>query len=74
MFKYSVNVSWSDEDDCYIALITKLPGLSVFGDTPEEAVAEAKIAAKGFIKVFKEDGCEIPRPHKLAARSGQRQI
>ena len=74
MFKYSVNVSWSDEDDCYIALIPKLPGLSVFGDTPEEAVAEAKIAAKGFIKVFKEDGCEIPRPHKLAARSGQRQI
>lgn len=74
MFKYSVYTSWSDEDKCYIAIIPEFPGLSAFGDTPEEAVAEAKIAAKGFIKVFKEDGGEIPVPHKFAARSGQMRL
>jgi len=56
MFKYSVNTYWSDEDEGYVAFIPELPGLSAFGDTPEEAVAEAKIAADGFIKVLQEDG------------------
>jgi predicted HicB family RNase H-like nuclease len=51
-----------------------LPGLSAFGDTPEEAVAEAKIAGEGFIKVFKEDGCEMPTPRKLSVYSGQTRL
>lgn len=74
MFKYSVNASWSDEDEGYIALVPELPGLSAFGDTPEEAVAEAKIAAEGFIKVFQEDGCEVPNPRKLSVHSGQTRL
>ncbi len=74
MFKYSVNASWSDEDECYVALIPEFSGLSAFGDTPEEAVAEAKIAAEGFIKVFQEDDCEVPKPRKLSAHSGQTRL
>jgi len=74
MFKYSVNSSWSDEDQCYIALIPELPGLSAFGDTPEEAVAEAKIATEGFVKVYEEDGCELPKPRKFSRHSGQTRL
>jgi len=74
MFKYSINLSWSDEDGCYIALIPELPGLSAFGDTPEEAAAEAKTAAEGFIKVYKEDDCELPKPRKLSTHSGQTRL
>lgn len=44
---------------------TIFPGLSAFGDTPEEAVEEAKIAVEGFLKVYEEDGCQIPEPEIL---------
>ena len=50
------NLVWSDEDDCYLATFSEFPGLITHGDTPEEAAAEAEIAAKGFIEIYKEDG------------------
>ncbi len=74
MFKYSINLIWSDEDGCYVATIPEFPGLSAFGETPEEAVEEAKIAAEGFIEVYKEDGCELPEPEKLVPYSGQTRL
>jgi len=68
MFKYSVQLSWSDEDDCYIATMKEFPGLSAFGDTPEEAAHEARIAAEGMIKVLIEDGDDIPEPATIRIR------
>ena len=62
MFKYSINLDWSNEDDCYLATIKEFPGLSAFGDTPEQAAHEAQIAAEAMIEVLKEDGEEIPEP------------
>lgn len=62
MFKYSINLDWSDDDDCYLATIKEFPGLSAFGDTPEQAAHEARIAAEAMIEVLKEDGEEIPEP------------
>jgi predicted RNase H-like HicB family nuclease len=64
MFKYSSNVLWSDEDNSFIATIREFPGLTALGDTPEEAVVEARIAAKGFIEMIRERGMEIPSPIK----------
>ena len=74
MFKYSINLTWSDEDNCYVATVSEFPGLSAFGDTPEEAVEEAKIAVEGFLKVYKEDGCPIPEPETLKPFSGQTRL
>ncbi len=71
MFKYSISLAWSDEDEGYIALVPELPGLSAFGETPEEAAQEAEIAAKGFLNVYEEDGEAIPEPRKLTHFSGQ---
>ncbi len=65
MLKYSVNIGWSEEDEAFIALIPELPELSAFGDTPEEAAKEAGIAAKSFVKVYKEDGLTVPKPRFL---------
>jgi len=74
MFKYSINLTWSDEDNCYVATVSEFLGLSAFGDTPEEAVEEAKIAVEGFLKVYKEDGCPIPEPETLKPFSGQTRL
>lgn len=62
MFRYSIHLNWTDEDDCYIATIREFPGLSAFGDTPEQAAHEARVAAEAMIDVMKEDGDDIPEP------------
>jgi predicted RNase H-like HicB family nuclease len=74
MLNYSVEAIWSEEDECYIATIPEFPGLSAFGDTQEKAIKEAKIALKGFIKVYKEDGCDLPKPYILEPFSGQTRL
>ena len=61
-FKHSLNLEWSIEDESYIATIQEFPGLSAFGETPQEAVKEAITAVKGFLQIIKEDGDEIPEP------------
>jgi predicted RNase H-like HicB family nuclease len=74
MLKYSINLIWSEEDYCYVARVSEFPGLSAFGETPEEAVKEVKIALDGFIKVYEEDGCSIPEPETLKQYSGQTRL
>jgi predicted RNase H-like HicB family nuclease len=74
MFKYSINLVWSEEDSCYVATVAEFPGLSAFGETPEEATEEAKIAVEGFLKVYQEDGCQIPKPAILKSFSGQTRL
>ena len=74
MFKYSLNLEWSIEDESYIATIQEFPGLSAFGETPQEAVKEAITAAKGFLQIIKEDGDEIPEPIIKKKFSGQTRL
>lgn len=74
MFKYSINLEWSVEDESYIATIQEFPGLSAFGEDPEEAVKEAITAAKGFLNIIKEDGDEIPEPIVKKKFSGQTRL
>lgn len=42
---YPTTVWWSDEDECFIALIAEFPGLSGLGDTEEEAIRQVHMAA-----------------------------
>ncbi|MCD6389104.1 MAG: type II toxin-antitoxin system HicB family antitoxin [Desulfobulbaceae bacterium] len=74
MFKYSINLAWSEEDSCYVATVAEFPGLSAFGESPEEAIEEAKIAVEGFLKVYQEDGCPIPKPATIKSFSGQTRL
>ena len=71
MFKYSIRLAWSDEDQGYIATIPEVQGLSAFGETPEQAVSEAKVAAQGFLEIYEEDGVPAPEPKKIHQHSGQ---
>lgn len=65
MFKYSIKIMWSTEDACYIATVPRFPGLSTFGESPEEALKEAMVAIEGFLTVYAEDGTPIPEPDTL---------
>lgn len=74
MFKYSVNLLWSDEDESYVATIPEFPNLSAFGDTPSEAAEEATKAAEGFIEIYNKDNIKLPAPLLLTPFSGQLHI
>lgn len=71
MEKYSIDVTWSEEDQAYLAISPEFPGLSAFGDTRTEAIDEAETALALFIEEFEEEGRELPQPKELSAFSGQ---
>ncbi len=55
-------ISWSDEDDAFVALIPDMPFAGGHGETMEEALAMAKEAIKSYIEVARETGKPIPEP------------
>jgi len=65
MFQYSINLLWSDEDQGYIALVPEFKNLSAYGETPEEALKEARILIEEYIEIYKEEGIPIPQPFTI---------
>lgn len=59
---YHINIFYSAEDNGYIADIPDLKYCSAFGDTPEEALRELRIAKKAWLEVAKESGKPVPSP------------
>ncbi|VVB84231.1 HicB_like antitoxin of bacterial toxin-antitoxin system [uncultured archaeon] len=62
MYKYAIEIFYSEEDEGYIAVVPELPGCSAFGETEEEALREIKIAIDLWLETAKKDGREIPKP------------
>lgn len=71
MDKYPVSLKWSDEDEGYIAVIPGIRGLSAFGGSPQEALAELKTAAHAYFQSLKKAGKPLPVLAKAALFSGQ---
>lgn len=60
--RYHINLFWSPPDDCWVADVPDLKTCSAFGDTPEEAVAEARIAIEGWIETALANDMPVPEP------------
>ena len=60
--RYHINVFWSDRDESWIADVPDLKSCAAFGDTPEEAIAEARVAIEAWIETARESGLPIPEP------------
>ena len=74
MNKYPFNISWSEEDEEFVATCPSFPGLSALGATEAEALKEAKIALDLFIKTCNEKGIPIPEPKAAHEYSGQTRL
>jgi predicted RNase H-like HicB family nuclease len=68
---YAIIVFWSDEDGAWVADVPDLRSCAALGDTPEEAVAEVRVAMEAWLATAREAGHSIPearyRPHREAA-------
>ena len=62
MYKYAIEIFYSEEDEGYIALVPELPGCSAFGKSEEEALEEVKTAIELWLETAKREGREIPKP------------
>ncbi len=71
MPNYGFNVIWSDEDEAYVATCPAFPDLSAFGESPEEALQEARVVLGLFIEEYEADGVPLPEPTTLSQYSGR---
>ncbi len=60
--RYAIVVFWSDDDGMWVADAPDLKSCSAFGDTPEQAVAELRIAMEAWLAAARENGLPIPEP------------
>jgi predicted RNase H-like HicB family nuclease len=60
---YAIIVFWSDEDGAWIADVPDLKSCSALGDTPEEAVAEVRVAMEAWLAAARDAGHPIPKAH-----------
>jgi predicted RNase H-like HicB family nuclease len=59
---YHINIFYSEEDGAYVAEIPDLFSCTAFGNTPEEALRELKVAKELWLEVARESGRPIPSP------------
>ena len=69
MSKYSMIISYSEEDQAYIVSVPELPGCMADGETPEQAVKNAEIIIQEWIECAMEDGEKIPEPNLFSSIS-----
>ena len=54
--EHRIVVSWSEDDKAWLASIPAIENCIAFGETPQEAVEEVKIAAGGMLETAKKYG------------------
>ncbi len=57
---YAIIVFWSDEDRAWVADVPDLKSCSAFGATPEEAMAEVRVAMEAWLAADRDAGHPIP--------------
>ena len=62
MHRYAFVVFWSDEDSAWVADAPDLRSCSAYGSTPEEAVAELRIAVEAWLETARARGLALPQP------------
>ncbi len=62
MNRYNIIVLWSEEDGVWAPDVPDLKSCSAFGHTPEEAVAEVRVAMTAWIEAARDAGLAIPEP------------
>ena len=62
MKNYHINIFYSEDDGGYIADIPDLEACSAFGDTPEEALRQVKIAESVWLEAAQAEGKPVPEP------------
>ncbi|WIG59575.1 MAG: hypothetical protein OJF49_002322 [Ktedonobacterales bacterium] len=64
MYKYRMNLSWSEPDQLWVVDVPELPGCFADGVTPAEAIANAQIIISEWIDTAHKYGQPVPEPQQ----------
>lgn len=56
MYKYAIEIFYSDEDEGYIAVVPELADCSAFGESEEAALREIMTAMELWMETAEEEG------------------
>ena len=62
MYKYAIEIFYSEENEGYIAVVPELAGCSAFGESEEDALKEIMTAIELWLQAAGTEGREIPQP------------
>ncbi len=62
MHKYEIIISWSNDDEAFIAEVPELPSCMAHGNSPDEALTNCKDAMDLWLDTARELGRDIPEP------------
>ncbi|HEX5504113.1 MAG TPA: type II toxin-antitoxin system HicB family antitoxin [Thermomicrobiales bacterium] len=60
--KYGIIISWSPDDDAFVAEAPELSGCAADGPTPREALANLQVVAGEWLETARELGRPAPEP------------
>jgi predicted HicB family RNase H-like nuclease len=69
--KYSYSVTWSPDDEVFVAWVAEFPSLAAHGDTHDEALAEIKAVVAAVVDDLQANGEHVPEPFSLRSFSGK---
>jgi predicted RNase H-like HicB family nuclease len=61
-YKYEIDIFWSDEDGFFMACVPDLENCAAWGNTYEEALAQAHVAIRADLISRQKCGEPIPEP------------
>lgn len=67
MSLFPITIYYTEEDGGYFAVVPDLPGCTAHGETPEEALREARIAQELWLEGVRERGWSSPEPSHYPA-------
>lgn len=62
ILRYEITISWSEEDQAFIAEVSELPGCAADGETYQEALQNVEVIMQEWIETARELGRSIPEP------------
>lgn len=69
--RYTYRVTWSGEDEEYVALCAEFPSLSWLADTPEEALQNIRRLVAGVVADMESNNEPVPEPIAVKQYSGK---
>ena len=67
--KYEIVLSWSQDDQAFIAEVPELPGCMADGVSYQDALANAEVVIQEWIETAEELGRSIPAPRGRLLRA-----
>ncbi len=62
---FHVLLEWDPDSAAWVTYVPTLNGLSTFGETREEALANTREAILGYLEAAEKEGISVPGPAEL---------